>query len=151
MTIKTHKRFAKTITSYFRSKPLRVVFAVLWVLFVGLIISAGFEQSPHSFDMYSDNSSEPYQTGLVVFLIAAMMLHLILLFVSDFLMHDNWKFCVMLLITIPFLLYFGMGAMHAPPSLVLMIMWTLLSFLIFLVLCFCQVCLFVLRNFFDRT
>lgn len=135
--------------SYFRSKPLRVVFAILWVLFLSLIILSGSKPSPHSFDMYN-NSSEPYQTGLVVFLIAAMILHLILLFVSDFLIRGNWKFCVMLFITTLFLLYFGMLAMHAQPSLALMIMWTLLSFLIFLILCFWQVCILILRRFFRR-
>ena len=98
--------------------------------------------------MYTSDNPETYQTGLVIFLIAAMILHLILLFVSDFLIRGNWKFCVMLFITTLFLLYFGMLAMHAQPSLALMIMWTLLSFLIFLILCFWQVCLLILRRFF---
>lgn len=138
------------IINYFRSKPLRIVVAVLWVVFIGLIIFSGFKPSPHSFDMYTDNNSEPYQTGLIVFLVTAMIFHLILLFISDVLIHDNWKFCVMLLITTPFLLYFGRVAMHAPPSLSLIIMWTFLSFLIFLVLCFWQVCLFFLRRVFRR-
>lgn len=140
----------ETIASYFRSKPLRLVFAILWILFVGLIIFSGFEPSPHSFDMYTDDNAKPYQTGLILFLITAMVLHLILLFISDFLMNDNWKLYAMLLITIPFLLYFGMLAMHAPPSLIVMIMWTLLSFLIFLVLSFWQACLIILRRFFRK-
>ena len=141
----------RSIITYLRSKPLRIVFTILWSIFVFLIIFSGSEPSPHSFDIYYDNPPEPYQTGLVLLLVTAMALHLALLAISDVLIRGNWKFFVMLLITILFLLYFGRFAMHAQPSLVLMIMWTLLSFLIFLLLYFWQACLFLLKRFFRRS
>lgn len=145
-----NRLFVKAIMSYFRSKPLRIFFTVLWFIFVCLIIFLGSEPSPHSFDIYDDNTPEPYQTGLVVFLITAMVLHLAALIIIDILMHSNWKLPLMLLITMLFLLYFGMLAMHASPSLVWMIFWTFLSSLLFLLLCFWQVYLFVLRRIFRR-
>lgn len=131
-----NRLFVKAIMSYFRTKRLRLFFAIVWLIFFFLIIFLGFEPSPHSFDIYDDNTPEPYQTGLVVFLVTAMVLHLISLIIIDILMRSHWKLFLMLLITMLFLLYFGMLAMHASPSLVWMIMWTLLSFLIFLLLCF---------------
>ncbi|AMN50138.1 hypothetical protein [Psychrobacter sp. P2G3] len=150
MTIKTHKRFAKTTMSYFRSKPLRVVFAILWVLFVGIIIALGFEPNPYALHVLDVPEPYSYPIELVVILVMAMLFHLSLLVTMDVYMDRRWKLFAMLITSVLFLLYFGMMAMHAPPSLGGMIFWTFLSSLLFLLLCFWQACLFVLRRFFSR-
>ena len=148
MTIKTHKGFAKTTMGYFRSKPLRVVFTILWIIFVGLIITLGFSTDPYLLHVQNIPPPYPYPIELVVILIMAMLFHLSLLVTMDVYMDSRWKFFAMLLTSILF--GFGMMAMHAPPSLGGMIFWTFLSSLLFLLLCFRQVCLFFLRRFFRR-
>ena len=148
MTIKTHRGFAKTTVSYFRSKPLRVVFTILWIIFVGLIITLGFSTDPYLLHVQNIPPPYPYPIELVVILIMAMLFHLSLLVTMDVYMDSRWKFFAMLLTSILF--GFGMMAMHAPPSLGGMIFWTFLSSLLFLLLCFRQVCLFFLRRFFRR-
>lgn len=152
MTIKTHKGFAKSTMSYFRSKPLRVVFTILWIIFVGLIITLGFSTDPYLLHVQNIPPPHPYPIELVVILIMAMLFHLSLLVTMDVYMDSRWKFFAMLLTSILFLFLFGFGmmAMHAPPSLGGMIFWTFLSSLLFLLLCFRQVCLFFLRRFFRR-
>lgn len=145
MTIKTHKGFAKTTMSYFRSKPLRVVFTILWI-----IITLGFSTDPYLLHVQNIPPPHPYPIELVVILIMAMLFHLSLLVTMDVYMGSRWKFFAMLLTSILFLFGFGMMAMHAPPSLGGMIFWTFLSSLLFLLLCFRQVCLFFLRRFFRR-
>ncbi|WP_299186557.1 hypothetical protein [uncultured Psychrobacter sp.] len=151
MTIKTHKRFAKTVMNYFRSKPLRVVFAILWIFFVGLIIALGFEPNPYALHVLDDPEPHSYPIELVVILLMATLFHLSLLVTLDIYMRSRWKLLAMLVTSVLFLLYFGMMAMHAPPSLGGMIFWTFLSSLLFLLLCFWQVCLFVLRRFLGRS
>lgn len=146
--IKTHKGFTKTIMSYFCSKPLRVVFTILWIIFVGLIITLGFSTNPYLLHVQNIPPPHPYPIELVVILIMAMLFHLSLLVTMDVYMDSRWKFFAMLLTSILFLFGFGMMAMHAPPSLGGMIFWTFLSSLLFLLLCFRQVCLFFLRRFF---
>ena len=148
MTIKTHKGFIKTTMSYFCSKPLRVVFTILWIIFVGLIITLGFSTNPYLLHVQNIPPPHPYPIELVVILIMAMLFHLSLLVTMDVYMDSRWKFFAMLLTSILF--GFGMMAMHAPPSLGGMIFWTFLSSLLFLLLCFRQVCLFFLRRFFCR-
>ena len=148
MTIKTHKGFIKTTMGYFRSKPLRVVFTILWIIFVGLIITLGFSTNPYLLHVQNIPPPHPYPIELVVILIMAMLFHLSLLVTMDVYMDSRWKFFAMLLTSILF--GFGMMAMHAPPSLGGMIFWTFLSSLLFLLLCFRQVCLFFLRRFFCR-
>ena len=130
--------------SYFCSKPLRVVFTILWIIFVGLIITLGFSTNPYLLHVQNIPPPHPYPIELVVILIMAMLFHLSLLVTMD----SRWKFFAMLLTSILFLFGFGMMAMHAPPSLGGMIFWTFLSSLLFLLLCFRQVCLFFLRRFF---
>ena len=150
MTINTHRGFAKTTMSYFRSKPLRVVFAILWIIFVGLIITLGFSTDPYLLHVQNIPLPHPYPIELVVILIIGMLFHLSLLVTMDVYMDSRWKFFTMLGTSILFLFGFGMMAMHAPPSLGGMIFWTFLSSLLFLLLCFRQVCLFFLRRFFRR-
>lgn len=147
----TKKMSIKTVASYFRSKPLRIVFASVWALFVGLIIALGFEPNPHELQMLDAPEPHSYDIELVVILVVAMLFHLSFLVTIDVYMRSQWKFFTMLMITTLFLLCFGMVAMHAPPSLGCMIFWTFLSFLLFLVICFCQACSFFLRCVFRRT
>jgi len=147
----TKKITIKTVASYFRSKPLRIVFASVWALFVGLIITLGFEPNPHELQMLDAPEPHSYDIELVVILVVAMLFHLSFLVTIDVYMRSQWKFFTMLMITTLFLLCFGMVAMHAPPSLGCMIFWTFLSFLLFLVICFCQACSFFLRCVFRRT
>lgn len=132
--------------SYFCSKPLRVVFTILWIIFVGLIITLGFSTNPYLLHVQNIPPPHPYPIELVVILIMAMLFHLSLLVTMDVYMDSRWKFFAMLLTSILF--GFGMMAMHAPPPLGGMIFWTFLSSLLFLLLCFRQVCLFFLRRFF---
>lgn len=132
--------------SYFCSKPLRVVFTILWIIFVGLIITLGFSTNPYLLHVQNIPPPHPYPIELVVILIMAMLFHLSLLVTMDVYMDSRWKFFAMLLTSILF--GFGMMAMHAPPSLGGMIFWTFLSSLLFLLLCFRQVCLFFLDDFF---
>lgn len=140
----------KSITGYFRAKPLRVVFIILWLIFVCLIITSGFSPNPYALPTDGGPKPHPYPIELVVILIMAMLFHLSLLVTMDVYMDSRWKFFAMLLTSILFLFGFGMMAMHAPPSLGGMIFWTFLSSLLFLLLCFRQVCLFFLRRFFRR-
>ena len=147
----TKKISMRTVTSYFRSKPLRIVFAILWALFVGLIITLGFEPNPHELQMLDAPELHSYDIELVVILVVAMLFHLSFLVTIDVYMRSRWKFFTMLIITTLFLLCFGMVAMHAPPSLGFMVFWTFLSFLLFSVICFCQACSFFLRCVFRRT
>ena len=143
--------YIKTVVSYFRSKPLRIVFASLWVVFVYQIIMSGFELNPYELQMLDASVPYSYDIELVVILVVAMLFHLSFLITIDVYMRSRWKFFTMLIITTLFLLCFGMVAMHAPPSLVCMIFWTFLSFLLFLVICFCQACSFFLRCVFRRS
>ena len=147
----TKKMSIKTVASYFRSKPLRIVFASVWALFVGLIITSGFEPNPHELQMLDAPEPHSYDIELVVILVVAMLFHLSFLVTIDVYMRSQWKFFTMLIITTLFLLCFGMVAMHAPPSLGFMVFWTFLSFLLFSVICFCQACSFFLRCVFRRT
>ena len=147
----TKKMSIKTVASYFRSKPLRIVFASVWALFVGLIITLGFEPNPHELQMLDAPEPHSYDIELVVILVVAMLFHLSFLVTIDVYMRSQWKFFTMLIITTLFLLCFGMVAMHAPPSLGFMVFWTFLSFLLFSVICFCQACTFFLRCVFRRT
>ena len=147
----TQKISIKTVVSYFRSKPLRIVFASVWALFVGLIITLGFEPNPHELQMLDAPEPHSYDIELVVILVVAMLFHLSFLVTIDVYMRSQWKFFTMLIITTLFLLCFGMVAMHAPPSLGFMVFWTFLSFLLFSVICFCQACSFFLRCVFRRT
>ena len=146
----TKKISIKTVVSYFKAQKLRIVFASLWALFVGLIIISGFEPNPYALEMLDAPEPHSYDIELVVILVVAMLFHLSFLVTIDVYMRSQWKFFTMLIITTLFLLCFGMVAMHAPPSLGFMIFWTFLSFLLFLVICFCQACLFLLRRFFGR-
>lgn len=148
--MKTNGLPVKVIVSYFRAKPLRIIFAVLWVLFVGLIITLGFSTDPYLLHVQNIPPPHPYPIELVVILVMAMLFHLSLLVTMDVYMDNRWKFFAMLLTSILFLFGFGMMAMHAPPALGGMIFWIFLSSLLFLLLCFWQVYLFLLRRFFRR-
>ena len=147
----TKKIAIKTATNYFKAQKLRIVFASLWALFVGLIITSGFEPNPYALEMLDATEPHSYEIELVVILVVAMLFHLSFLVTIDLYMRSRWKFFTMLIITILFLLCFGMVAMHAPPSLGWMIAWSFLSFLLLLVICFCQACSFFLRWAFRRT
>ena len=149
-SMKTEIPSIKAVTGYFKAKPLRIVFAILWALFVGLIINSGFEPNPYALEMLDAPEPHSYDIELIVMLVVAMLFHLSFLVTIDIYMRSQWKFFTMLIITTLFLLCFGMVAMHAPPSLGCMIFWTFLSFLLFLVICFCQACLFLLQRFFGR-
>lgn len=147
--MQTKRLSLKSIKAYFYAKPLRIAFAVLWLFFVSQIITSGFLPNPYALP---DDNPEPhsYSMALVVILIISMLLYLSLLIVIDVYMHSGWKFLIMLMMTALFLIYFGMMAIHAPPSLAWMIMWTFLSFILCLLLCFCQAFLFFLRRSFDK-
>ena len=64
MKIKIHKGFTKTIMSYFCSKPLRVVFTILWIIFVGLIITLGFSTNPYLLHVQNIPPPRPYPIEL---------------------------------------------------------------------------------------
>ncbi|WP_352259252.1 hypothetical protein [Psychrobacter sp. TB55-MNA-CIBAN-0194] len=147
----TKKISMRTVASYFKAQKLRIFFAILWALFVGLIITSGFEPNPHALQMLDAPEPHSYDIELVVILVVAMLFHLSFLVTIDVYMRSQWKFFTMLIITTLFLLCFGMVAMHAPPSLGFMVFWTFLSFLLFSVICFCQACSFFLRCVFRRT
>ena len=151
MTIKTHKGFAKTTMSYFRSKSLRVVFAISWIIFVGLIITSGFEPNPYALEMLDAPEPHSYAIDLVATLVVAMIFHLSFLVTIDVYMRSQWKFFTMMIVTTFLLLFFGMMVIHAPAPLGWMITWSFLSFLLFSVICFCQACSFFLRCAFRRT
>ncbi|MBE0440723.1 MAG: hypothetical protein ACTH7W_00795 [Psychrobacter sp.] len=140
----------KTVVSYFRSKPLRIVFASVWAFFVGLIITSGFGPHPYALEMLDAPEPHAYAMGLVVTLVVAMLFHLSFLVTIDVYMRSQWKFFTMLIVTTFFLLFFGMMVIHAPAPLGWMIAWSFLSFLLFLVICFCQACLFFLRCVFRQ-
>ena len=147
----TKKITIKTVASYFRSKPLRFFFAILWVVFVYQIIMSGFEPNPYALEMIDAPEPHSYDIELVVILVVAMLFHLSFLVTIDVYMRSQWKFFTMLIVTTFFLLFFGMMVIHAPAPLGWMIAWTFLSFLLFLVICFCQTCSFFLRCIFRRT
>ena len=141
----------KTVVSYFRNKPPRFFFAILWVVFVYQIIMSGFELNPYELQVLDASVPLSYPIEIVVILVVSMLFHLSFLITIDVYMRSQWKFFTMLIITTLFLLCFGMVAMHAPPSLVCMIFWTFLSSLLLLVICLCQACSFFLRCIFRRT
>ena len=140
----------KSITGYFHAKPLRVVFIILWLIFVCLIITSGFSPNPYALPTDGGPKPHAYAIESVVILMIAMIVHISLLVIMDVYMRSGWKYLLMLMTTALFLICFGMMAIHAPPSLVWMITWTFLSFILFLILCFHQVFLFVLRRRFGR-
>lgn len=148
--MKTKRLSLESIKTYFCAKPLQIAFAVLWLFFVSQIIISGFLPNPYA--LPADDGPEPhsYSMALVIILIISMILHLSLLVVIDVYMRNGWKFLIMLMMTALFLTYFGMMAIHAPPSLAWMIMWTFLSFILLLILCFFQGLLFVLRRSFGK-
>lgn len=139
--------FLDAIVSYFRSKPLRILFAILWAIFVYQIISAGF--SPDSFSRYDSSGSTAhlYPMNLIKTLISVMVLHLILLLAIDIFMQSGWRFLIMLVMTIPFLFYFILFIVHASPPMVWMVFWQLSASFIFLVLCIWQVFSFLYSKF----
>ncbi|MBH0065634.1 hypothetical protein [Psychrobacter sp. SZ93C1] len=117
----TKKISMRTVASYFKAQKLRIFFAILWALFVGLIITSGFEPNPHALQMLDAPEPHSYDIELVVILVVAMLFHLSFLVTIDVYMRSQWKFFTMLIITTLFLLCFGMVAMHAPPSLGFMV------------------------------
>ena len=56
--MKINARSAKVAITYFRSKPLRILFAILWAVFVYQIISAGFSSDP--FSRYDSSGSSAH-------------------------------------------------------------------------------------------
>jgi len=149
-SMKTEIPSIKAVTGYFKAKPLRIVFAILWALFVGLITTSGFEPNPYALEMLDAPEPHSYAMELVIILVVAMIFHLSFLVTIDIYMRSRWKFFTMLIVTTLFLLFFGMMIIHAPAPLGWMIAWSFLSFLLFLVICFCQACLFLLQRFFGR-
>ena len=141
----TKKIAIKTATNYFKAQKLRIVFASFWVLFVGLIITSGFEPNPYALEMLDAPEPHSYEIELVVILVVAMLFHLSFLVTIDLYMRSRWKFFTMLIVTTFFLLFFGMMVIHAPAPLGWMIAWSFISSLLLLVICFCQACSFFLR------
>ena len=140
----------KTVASYFQNKPPRFFFAILWVVFVYQIIISGFEPNPYDIKVLDASMPLSYPIGLVVILVIAMFFHLSFLVTIDVYMRSRWKFFTMLFMTTLFLFFFDIINLHTPP-LSWIIIWSFLSFLLFLVVCFCQVCSFFLRCIFRRT
>ena len=140
----------KTITDYIRAKPLQIIYTVLWGFFVYNIVMAGFSPDPYLINVRNIPPPHPYPTGLVVFLVGAMILQLALLIGLDYYLNSRWKHLFMLIISILFLLYFGMMSMHAPPALTWMIMWQLLSFILLSIVCFIHLVSFILYKVFRR-
>lgn len=131
----------KTVASYFQNKPPRFFFAILWVVFVYQIIISGFEPNPYDIKVLDASMPLSYPIGLVVILVIAMFFHLSFLVTIDVYMRSQWKFFTMLSMTTLFLFFFDIINLHTPP-LSWIIIWSFLSFLLFLVICFCQACLF---------
>ena len=133
--------------AYFKLKPLRIIFAILWIVFVYQIIASGFRADPYLLHVRGIPAPHPYPRDLVTILICTIILHITFLVTTDALMRSRWKYFLMLIITMPFLFYFAAVSMHAPPPLTYMVMWLLLSFLIFLALCIWQVLSFLYSKF----
>lgn len=133
--------------AYFSAKPLRILFAILWAIFVYQIISAGFSPDPFSHYDSSSSTTYLYPMDLIKTLIGVMFLKLILLLAIDIFMQSGWKFLIMLVMTIPFLCYFILFIVHASPPMVWMVFWQLSASFIFLVLCIWQVFSFLYSKF----
>ena len=145
--MKTKVTSKNPMIAYFSAKPLRILFAILWAIFVYQIISAGFSSDPFSRYDSSGRTAHLYPMDLMKTLISVMVLHLILLLAIDIFMHSGWKFLIMLVITIPFLFYFILFIVHASPPMAWMVFWQLSASLIFLVLCIWQVFSFLRSKF----
>ena len=146
----TQKMSIKTFASYFRNKPPRFFFAILWVVFVYQIIMSGFELNPYELQVLDASVPLSYPIEIVVILVVSMLLHLSFLVTIDIYMRSQSKFFTMLFMTTLFLFFFDIISLHTPP-LSWIIIWSFLSFLLFLVICFCQACSFFLRCVFRRT
>ena len=146
----TKKISIKTVASYFRNKPPRLFFAILWVVFVYQIIMSGFKPNPYDLQVLDAGVPLSYPITLVVILVIAMLFHLSFLVTIDVYMRSQWKFFTMLFMTTLFLFFFDIINLHTPP-LSWIIIWSFLSFLLLLVICFCQACSFFVRCIFRRT
>ena len=149
--MKTNKLSFNTMISYFRSRPLRIVFIVLWIIFVYLIIAAGFRPDPYLLNVRNIPPPHPYPIVLVLILLGSMVLHLSLLVAVDIYRRNPWKLLTMLMVTVPFLLFFGIMGMHAPPPMTAMIRWLLLSITLFLLLCIWQSSTYFYNKFLAKT
>lgn len=145
--MKTKITSTNLMIAYFSAKPLRILFAILWAIFVYQIISTGF--NPDFFSRYDSSGSTAhlYPMDLIKTLISVMILHLILLLAIDIFMQSGWKFLIMLVMTIPFLFYFILFIVHASPPMAWMVFWQLSASFIFLVLCIWQVFSFLYSKF----
>ena len=149
--MKTNKLSFNTMVSYFRSKPLRIVFIVLWIIFVYLIIAAGFRPDPYLLKVRNIPPPHPYPIVLVLILLGSMVLHLSLLVAVDIYRRSRWKLLTMLMVTAPFLLVFGIMGMHAPPPMTAMIRWLFLSMILFLLLCVWQCGAYFYNRFYNKS
>ncbi|PNK61194.1 hypothetical protein [Psychrobacter sp. FDAARGOS_221] len=132
--------YLASVIAYIKAHPFKVVFVILWALFVYQIIMAGYRPNPFALRYMDSPEPQPYATGLVVTLNVIMLLHLAVLAAIDFYMRSRWKFGLMLIVTLPLMFFFGMMIMHAPPALVWMMMWTVLACAYLLLTCIWQVC-----------
>lgn len=112
----TIRSIFKASAHYLRSSRLRIIFVTIWVIFVLLIIKAGFEPNPHALPENDLIETHTYPMDLVMLLVGVMALQLSLLVVVDIYIKSHWKLLPMLLIAVLFLGYFGLWAMHAPPT-----------------------------------
>lgn len=119
----TIRSIFKASIHYLQASRLRIIFVTIWAIFVLLIIKAGFETNPYAFPESDLIETPPYPMNLVMLLVGIMTLQLSLLVVVDIYIKSHWKLLPMLLIAVLFLGYFGLWAMHAPPTVSWMIIW----------------------------
>lgn len=129
----TTRSIFKAFIHYFQASRLRIIFVTIWAIFVLLIIKAGFEPNPHAFPESDLIETHTYPMDLVMLLVGVMALQLSLLVVVDIYIKSHWKLLPMLLIAVLFLGYFGLWAMHAPPTVGWLIVWQSLLFLTLLI------------------
>ena len=132
----------KSITYYFRAKPLRLVFAILWVIAIYRIIISGFVPDPYSLHS-SVPLPHPYPSGFVTFLIIIMCVQAVLVWLLDDFIHSSFKLLPMLFVVIGGLFVGSIFAMHAPPPIGAFVIWQALSFVMLLLLGIWQAGLFL--------
>lgn len=123
----------KALATYFRAKPLRVVFTVLWVAAVYSIIMSGFNPDPYLLNR-SVPLPHPYPSDFVTFLLIIMCVQAALAWLIDYFTNSVFKLISMLVVVIGGFYIGGIFAMHAPPPIGDFIIWQLLCIGIILIL-----------------
>ena len=135
---------AKHLTSYFRSKPLKVAFVILWVAAVYHIIISGFDPDPYLLHR-SVPLPHPYPSDFVTSLLVIMCVQAALAWLIDYFTNSVFKLISMLAVVIGGLFIGGIFAMHAPPPIGAFINWQLLCMGMILTLCLYRIIPFLYK------